>query len=365
MEQKEAAALLDCGLRGLGQKKLSTMEQNLLVELCRLATGGCDADAEKSVMVSALMKHKRTEACKKAARESRPPPSPVSGPPPRPPPCPAGGILVPRYRLRIVAFNSLKLRLERDGLECDWAAMARLLSEYDVILASEVLADLERAKKMLSLINTGDVRFSMLASEPSGASGAKNEVHVVFLRAGLCVVRQHTHHSMGGVAMDYAPFSVLVADPDLELGPLVCFTSLHAPPESRRRERDKQINRLLESYASEVRGRLGVAFSDKGAADAQLKACVHVVAGDWNAALGGREYRARERGFDVLFGSNTATTVGRRSFDNFALSLDTRNHFEISASVLQLARPQNSRRSQIGLSDHFPVSLTLEASVPE
>ena len=367
--QDEASALIASGLRGLGEKRLAALQRELLVELCKLAIGGCDSDAQKSVMVSALIKYKRTATCKEAARvvveeaQSR-----GATTPPRAPPCPAGGLLVPRYQLRVVAFNSLKLRVEREGLGCDWAAMGKLMSTYDIIVMSEVPADLKRAEKMLARLNAWDSHFMMLASEASGASGAsgaENEVHVMYVRAGLHVIGRHTHHRMDGVAMDYAPFSLLLADPTLEKGPLVCVTSLHMPPaspESRRRERDAQIHRLLKSYAGEVRVNLGVSFTDKGAADAKCGACVHVLAGDFNAALGTSEYGARDHGFDVLFGYGTKTTSGQRSFDNFALSLNTRNHFEISASVLQLARPQNSRKSEIGLSDHHPIALTLESA---
>jgi endonuclease/exonuclease/phosphatase family metal-dependent hydrolase len=315
-------------------------------------------------MVSALLKYKRGGVCKKAARAADEPARPrAASPPPRAPPSPAGDLLVPRYRLRIAAFNSLKLRLEREGLERDWASMGELLSTYDVILLSEVPANLERATQMLALLNEGNTRFSMLASDPSGArgeAGEKNEVHVAYIRAGLRVVARHTHRWMDGVAMAYAPFTVLLADPNLELGPLFAVTSVHMPPEGRRDDRDKQIDRFLKTYESEARVNLNVPFTDAGAADAKHKACVHIVAGDWNATLGNSEYRARARGFDVLFGNRTATTSGRRNFDNFVLSLDARNHFEISASVLQLARPQNSRESAIGLSDHHLIALTLE-----
>ena len=362
--EEEARALVASGLRGLGEKRLAALQQELLVELCKLTAGGCDADAEKGVMVSALLKYKRTDVCKKAARAADEPARPrAASPPPRAPPSPAGDLLVPRYKLRIVAFNSLKLRLEREGIESDWAAIGKLLAECDVIMLSEVPANLERAEEMLALLNAGDARFSMLASDPSGArgeAGEKNEVHVAYIRAGLRVVARHTHRWMQGVAMSYAPFTVLLADPNLELGPLVCLTSVHLPPESRRRERDAQIHRFLESYAAEARVHFNIPFSDKGAMEAKHKFCVHVVAGDWNADLGNSEYGARDHGFDVLFGNRTATTAGGRCFDNFALSLNTRNHFEISASVMQLARPQNSRKSAIGLSDHHPISLTLE-----
>ena len=76
--EEEARALVSSGLRGLGEKRLAALQQELLVELCKLTAGGCDADAEKGVMVSALLKYKRTDVCKKAARAADEPARPSS-----------------------------------------------------------------------------------------------------------------------------------------------------------------------------------------------------------------------------------------------------------------------------------------------
>ena len=135
------------------------------------------------------------------------------------------------------------------------------------------------------------------------------------------------------------------------------------PPENRARERDIQISKLIASYRNDSSTRADTPFTGKGAKDAKLPFVSHVIGGDWNTFVGCERYQANKHDFDVLFGEGIKTTSGNRPFDNFLTSRDTRNIYTISSRVLELRRPQNSRLSIIGLSDHSPILLEMERSI--
>jgi hypothetical protein len=44
------------------------------------------------------------------------------------------GLFVPRHQLKIMFFNSLKLRTGRVGFEEQWIAFAAMMGEFDVVL---------------------------------------------------------------------------------------------------------------------------------------------------------------------------------------------------------------------------------------
>jgi len=274
----------------------------------------------------------------------------------------------PRYSLKICAFNALKLRLDREGLEDDWKELIADFSvDMDVIVLSEVRASnalfKRRAVGLLERLNlVGEHVWSIHASESSGPGTP--ELHVILCKSPVTVLRSQTLKAIGSIQMDHAPFSALLED-TRPGGGRVAVTSLHMPPEGRARERDVQIVRLLEMYGKtgESSVRLDTPFTTRGAKDAKTPFVAHVLAGDWNAYMGDPRYEVAKWGFEVLFGENTKTTAGKRAFDNFLLSEDTRDHYTISAKVLELATHQNSRKSIIGLSDHSPIVLELERAI--
>jgi endonuclease/exonuclease/phosphatase family metal-dependent hydrolase len=382
-----ASELLRAGLKGKGEKKLAALDDAVLGALVAGigAEDFIDESTSSADMVKILLKHKRKGAkSKQDAKEDAKEEEEFRRPsPPRRPATPAppyadekgpvasrtrASIWKPRYSLKICAFNALKLRLDRDGLEDDWRELiADFAQDMDVIVLSEVRASTalfkRRAVGLLERLNlVGESVWSLVASESSGPGTP--ELHVILCKSPIKVMRSQTLQAIGSIQMDHAPFSSLLEDPRPGGGRVV-VTSVHMPPESRARERDVQIVRLLEMYgkAGESSVRLETPFTTRGANDARTPFVSHVLAGDWNAYLGNPRYEASKWGFEVLFGENTKTTAGRRAFDNFLLSEDTRDNYTISAKVLELAVHQNSRKSVIGLSDHSPIVLELERAI--
>lgn len=395
-----ASELLQMGLKGKGEKKLAAMDDALLRALVVGigAEESIDENTSRDELVKILMKQKRKESKKKRdegkeeggeeEKTETSPPAPTT-PPPRPiTPAPPeiglapvleeketpvssrtrASIWKPRYSLKICAFNALKLRLDKEELEKDWEELIADFSvDMDVIVLSEVRASnalfKRRAVGLLERLNlVGEYVWSITASEASGPGIP--ELHVILCKSPVKVLRSQTLKSIGSIQMDHAPFSVLLED-TRPGGGRVAVTSLHMPPESRSRERDVQIVRLLECYGKtgESSVRFDTPFTTKGAKDAKTPFVAHVLAGDWNAYMGNPRYEVEKWGFEVIFGENTKTTAGKRAFDNFLLSEDTRDHYTISAKVLELAIHQNSRKSIIGLSDHSPIVLELERAM--
>ena len=393
-----ASELLRTGLKGKGEKKLAALEDDVLRALVAGigAKDFIDESTSSADMVKILLKQKRRgakEDVKEDAKEDvkedvkeeeefrrpSPPRRPATPAPPEFAPSDAeeegpvasrtrASIWKPRYSLKICAFNALKLRLDRDGLEDDWRELiADFAQDMDVIVLSEVRASTalfkRRAVGLLDRLNlVGESVWSLVTSESSGPGIP--ELHVILCKSPIRVVRSQTLQAIGSIKMDHAPFSALLGD-SRPGGGRVVVTSVHMPPETRARERDVQIVRLLEMYGKtgESTVRLETPFTTRGAKDAKTPFVAHVLAGDWNAYLGNPRYEASKWGFEVLFGENTKTTAGRRAFDNFLLSEDTRDNYTISAKVLELAVHQNSRKSVIGLSDHSPIVLELERAI--
>lgn len=335
-KESKVKHLISTNLVGFGKKKLSELEHEVLVELCRHFCGGCDEDADVDAIVSALLKYKRTISAKCAEIE--------------------GGIFKSRKTLKICAFNTLKLRLEKECLSEQWRRLIRAFADMDVLVFSEVHAGVEwksrRLMPFLDLINEISTEKWLLAtSEESGG-----EIHTVFTKGSCKVIRKCTHT---GLSLTYSPFTVLIDVNDKD-APLVAVTSVHMPPESKRSLRDDEIIKFLKHYDFSTTHRLDTPLTTKGAHDSQHRPVVHVLAGDWNVWIGKPKYSPFLSNYEVLLGENITTTSGRRSFDNFLISRNTRSNFMISSSVLEFAVPQNSRMRTIGLSDHSPILLCLK-----
>lgn len=365
-------AMVDCdsivasGLKGLGDKKLRAMAESDLRRLVEAVASHPKEEATVDEMVKDLMKYKRSikktaspqkakeqEVTLKVEEEDGPVSSRTRS-----------SIFKERRLIRLCAFNSLKLRLDKEGLEDDWEELLSEFSEMDVLLISEVRASKtlfqKRALAMVaSLEKLSGKKWGMSVSEPSGPGIP--EVHIVLAKYPIAVLRSLTLMEINSVKMAHAPHVVLIDPyPESKDLPRMVVTSVHMPPEGKRQERDLQITRLLCTYSEEASVRLDTPFTDKGAKDARQRPVVHVIGGDFNAWVGDPCYGVEKSGFEYVFGKRTDTTAGGRAFDNFVLSENTRNHYSVSARVLEFARPQNSARGQIGLSDHSPVLLELE-----
>lgn len=363
---QETAAVL----KGKGQKKLSSMSVEALRALVENLGASCTEELSKEELVNVLLKQKRKhgrQAKQKAEEAPKAPWAPkaheakgaetadVAEEPNAP-------LLRARYRLRICSFNAMKLRLERDGLQKGWEALIGEFCQMDVLALSEVRAGALFQHRVLELLNrlcASGTEWKLVVSDPSGPGAL--EMHAVFYRSQICVLRMQTLKSVGGTPLDHAPFSVLLAD-GRPGGGCVVVTSVHLPPASRSRQRDLQIKHVVSAYRQESAVRLNTPFTAKGARDAETSFVAHVIAGDWNTAVGAPLYAVDKFDFEAVFGVNTCTTAGNRAFDNFLLSKETRNNYTVSARVMELEVPQNSHRGVIGVSDHSPIVLELERS---
>jgi hypothetical protein len=233
----------------------------------------------------------------------------------------------------------------------------------DVVILSEVSAHQRRPSSRVDDVLERMNRVSawkVTLSRPSGVRA--QEVHVMFYRDHLEIVRQQTLTQIGDTRMDYAPLTVLFRDSRNGGGEFV-LTGVHMPPEGRRLERDVQIGKLLSAYSSEAAVRLNTPFTMKGAKDARASFVSHIIAGDWNAWVGDTRYECEKNGFLALFGQGVSTSSGKKPFDNFLISKDTMHAHTIGSRVMELQTPHNSRLSMIGVSDHSPIALELGRSI--
>lgn len=281
-------------------------------------------------------------------------------------------VLPPRPAVRIIAFNSLKLRVGDKRLAHAWLKLVETMSHSDAVLVSEVPAAQASDRVRTAHSNPWSFRLfqrapcaqvSMMQKMLSGVTGSDwstaqsepcdGEVHVCFLKDTMKLKRSRTLNEAGGVKLSYAPLQVLAED---ATGQNYLLTSVHFPPEKRGEERNRQMQAFLKAYANEAALRMNVPFTAKAARDARKPETVHVIGGDWNC-FPPSEARAECKPFAVFIGSRVATTAGARSFDHFLVNSDSAAGFAMSGEVIELAEPQNSSKGHIGLSDHSPISL--------
>ena len=262
-------------------------------------------------------------------------------------------IVPPRPAVRVIAFNSLKLRVGDARLTHQWLKLVEEMAQSDVVLASEVpaaQADDRVAVMRKMLCAVAKCNWSTAVSEASDG-----EVHVAFLKDGMTLKRSRTLTEAGGAKLAYAPLQVLAHD---ATGQHYLFTSVHFPPEKRKDERNAQMRAFLSAYANEASTRMNCPFSAKAAREARKDEVVHVIGGDWNC-FPPMEARTECRPFSTFIGSRVATTSGGRSFDHFLVNGDAAAGFAMSGDLIELAAPQNSSKGEIGLSDHSPISLLM------
>ena len=310
-------------------------------------------------------------------------------------------------RLKICSFNALKLRLtdpgkyedgslrptDKNGLLTDgllllqhWQALASIMADFDVIVMQEIPGNEklreERIMVFLTMLTKGTAEgrtWSYVNSIPSAKAGGNKECHVAFVKSPLEINKVATWQSAGvapSILLDYAPLQVLVSDPKRPNFKL-CITSVHLPPAKppeRARQRDTQLNAILKSYWAHVRAEWNLAHTRKGAKDAgkakELEEVVHVIAGDFNVFPGivdadaeGTEierFNLTRNEFVATIPETAATSSGGKSYDNLLVDTKTYTKYLPHGAVLRLVKQQNSAQSKLGLSDHNPVTLTIE-----
>lgn len=283
-------------------------------------------------------------------------------------PCGAGSSFAEAHEIHIVAFNSLKLRLDHPDLEGQWHDAVLEFARYDVVLLSEVRASdklwRKRALLLLEMLaHASESQWQLQPSEPSGPGAP--EVHVLLVKQPVRIVDFQTVSRIGAVQMDHAPLVATLEDPRF-VGELrrVNVASVHFPPRSagRRAARDAQIAAFLGYYAAEAAARLGQPLSNQAAKETKKKApyVAHVIGGDFNADANElRELGAEKHGFEVQLGC-VRTSSGGKAYDNFLVARDGKDHLTLGSRVLDLRQYANFSRGQQGLSDHAPIALRLQ-----
>jgi len=384
MTKKTVNELASSNLRYTGEKRLASYTRKEIEELAVLMSTRKSVP-DLTLNTIDLIKYILERKCEKQAVAS---PSPLS--PNRAAmriqekvrskkvvdPSDAPNVLKSRHKLKIVAFNSLKLRVGRVGLEMQWLGLMKTLSAFDIILVSEVPAE-ERiddpTKTRAYMLKTGldlfyhesmdrddsdavEDAFQMVLSEPSGPGNP--EVHVAFVRHPIRVVQFTTQKSADGTNLDHAPLTILVEDTRFKTQQRFLFTSVHFPPSARARARDSQIATFMKEYATNASFRLNCPLTAKGAKDARMARVGHVIAGDFNTYPTDEVHGLKSSGFSApLIGESISTSAGGESYDNFLIDFDTEASFSTSTEVLELSIMQKG--GVVGLSDHSPISLIL------
>lgn len=373
-EQKQLVTrLVETNMKGYAQVRLAKLDPAVLNELARRLGLAQDAASEPSVTVARILEAKRRtghtlpRAAAVASEEKAPTAATAKEKPSVRKP-----LFKQAHELNVVCFNVLKLRLDREELQEQWDAAVLEFSGYDLLLLSEVRASdklfRERAQRLLKMLNDqvenpDGPQWSMHASEPSGPGAL--EVHLALARAPLKVVGVSTLSVVDGLSLDHAPMVVSLEDARF-VGELrrFNFVSVHMPPKStkeRRGQRDAQITKLLKCYASQSDLRHHAPFTNQAARETRKKApyVAHVMGGDWNAdAKELRELGAEAHGWEVLLGS-VRTSSGGKSYDNWLINRDAKDHLTTGVHVLDLREYANFSRGQQGISDHAPIALRL------
>ena len=376
--------LFDSAFRGYAETRLGKLKPHVLDELVRMCrdaeTAKLPDDASTDAKVQVIMdtKQKLLEVQRRAAdaevtvKTSVPPdakaaPAPAVAPAPQTKP--TKPVFKPQHELHIIAFNCLKLRLDREELQEEWDAAVLEFAKYDVLMLSEVRASdklfqsrIVRLAEMLHECTEAEWEWQI--SEPSGP-GAK-EVHLVLAKRPLNIANVATLGTIDGTKMDHAPFVVTLDDPRF-VGELrrLNVVSVHLPPKSsrqRRAERDVQIQALVRAYAENATTRLNTPFSNLAAKETRKKHpyVAHIIGGDFNAdARELRELQVERHGWEIVLGS-VRTSSGGKSYDNWLLSRDSKDHLTVGADVLDLTQYANFSRGQQGISDHAPIALRIK-----
>ena len=330
----------------------------------------------------------------KAAAELEPPPPP-------PPKEDAEPLVVEKHQLRVCSFNALKLRLSNptgksydeddddentvgykgtaDGeqLTRKWLMLAAVMSSYDVIVMQEIPGRDTLCKARMDIFHqllyeaTEEGRnWTSIHSRVSGkdgkTSGAGAEVHAAFVKEPVTMQKWDTLEKVGVTRLDYAPLQLLLHDPRFAdpADRNFVLTSVHLPPRDRADARDDQLSALLRHYAAVDTSEYRMQQPFRPNKESKC-APMHIIAGDFNAFPGklgpdGEElYGLTKAGFVTKIPEGVATTPAGQHYDNFLTPEWCEDTRIVGGGVLQLTSAQNSREGKIGLSDHWPITLTI------
>ena len=381
----------EAAVRKVVKEAMEKVEQNVVEKAAEPLPDGVTEDQVERVKALIALK---------AAAELEPPPPPEpkekqqAAPTDEP-------LVVQKHQLRICSFNALKLRLsnptgkalneddddentvgykgsdEGEQLTRKWLMLAAVMSSYDVIVMQEIPgrkalceARMKVFHDMLHLATEPDSQWTAVHSRVSGKDGKTEgpgaEVHVAFVKSPVKIVQVDTLHKVGATRLDYAPLQLLLHDPRFA-DPAdrdYVLSSVHLPPRDRADARDDQLSALLRHYSavdtSEYR-------MQKPFRPNKETKCVpmHIIAGDFNAfpgkldANGEEVYGLTKAGFVTKVPEGVATTPSGQHYDNFLTPEWCDDQRIVGAGVLQLTSEQNSREGKIGLSDHWPITLTI------
>ena len=290
-------------------------------------------------------------------------------------------LLKKRHKMRVVAFNSLKLRLYAEELMEQWGMLMQTFSQFDVILVSEVPAepnvkhlDQTRAFGMKHLLDMyshdaagrGEDEaiedlWQMAISKPSGPGNL--EIHTAFVKRPVELLRFSTNFEAMGVTLDHAPLCCVVKDGRFESADdqTWALSSVHFPPKARHRQRDAQLKAFLGAYSTSSDFRGKTPFNPKGAKDARVACVHHVIAGDFNCYPAEDEFQLKKHGFaPPLLGESISTSAGSQAYDNFLVCEDTEKSFALNRTVLELETHHDPSSGTKGLSDHSPILLSIQ-----
>lgn len=289
------------------------------------------------------------------------------------------GVFKESKGISVLAFNALKLMIEKEGMEDAWTQAIAEFVTHDVVVLTEVRASQKlfkaRAEEMLHRLRNLDPEgeWQMRASEPSGSSERDRspEVHTVYFKYPLDVEKHFTLHTINEVPMSHAPFVIVLTTGDL-LNSIdrVCVTCVHLPPngdKEKEKKRDQQGRMLFENYASIVRSELRIPFGTRDAKEVKKKPVPHIICGDFNADSNHIEQvmGASPDMWRIGLGSGSLTSSGGKAYDNFVVSKQsTYDTMTLGYGVLSLEQFANSYRSIPGLSDHAPIVMRM-TEVPQ
>ncbi len=386
-EEKEEEA----AVRKVVKDAMAKVEQNVIEKATEQLPEGVTEDQVERVKALIALK---------AAAELEPPPPPEpkekQGAAPTDEP-----LVVEKHQLRICSFNALKLRLsnptgkapneddddensvgykgsdEGEQLTRKWLMLAAVMSSYDVIVMQEIPgrkalceARMQVFHDMLHLATEPDRQWTAVHSRVSGKDGKTEgpgaEVHVAFVKSPVKMVQVDTLFKVGATRLDYAPLQLLLHDPRFA-DPAdrdYVLSSVHLPPRDRADARDDQLSALLRHYSAMDTSEYRMQKPFRPNKETKC-APMHIIAGDFNAfpgkldANGEEVYGLTKAGFVTKVPEGVATTPSGQHYDNFLTPEWCDDQRIVGAGVLQLTSEQNSREGKIGLSDHWPITLTI------
>lgn len=247
----------------------------------------------------------------------------------------------------------------------------------DVLMISEVplRVGLERVQRLCDLLNLQRKRasggdslepweYEMHHSECSGvqtATGHENrqEYHVALVRSSLVIEATHTHKKgESNVPLEYAPYTIFLRDERFikEACKRIAITSVHLPPDARRRARNTQGNVFLRSYRDQMDWPEPLK-KDRPFSFTSMnnKFCTHIIGGDFNC-VPFSTLTCSIQDWWQAFDEEVTTSSGGKAYDNWLVNRSAveKVWLDVRKNVGRLPLDHHG-----GLSDHDVVILEL------